>query len=287
MLAIGLVIACLAVLGLLLWRSHQDQAAKRAAAPPPATAPATPAPPPAQAALEPPAPILAGRGDILAAAADAAALQAEPVGMPAPAGGLVGRRFRLRLPFGCAGASATEPAQGSYFTVDPGAETMRIVIRPETWTGSPLVSAPGEEPQPEAVAGFWVSRPWLRSEACPRASADPLAAEAARPSPETVGLAVFYEAGASRAARGDAATYQTVVNLEPGRGPPTDGLRLVLEGRVTGFEGGRAFRCRSNHPDQRPVCIARVQIDSLAVESPGGRGPLATWEIGPAAPAPR
>jgi len=285
-LATALVIACLAILGLLLWRSYQDQAAKRVAAPPPAPeAPAPAAPPPA--APEPPAPILAGRTDLLAAAEEAAALHAQGAGAPAPSSGLNGRRFRVRLPFGCAGASAVEPAQGSYFTIGGDAQTLRIVVRPEVWTGSPLVGAPEGQPQPEAVVGFWLSRPWLRSETCPPPGADPLAAEAARPSPETVGLAMFYEADASRAARSDSPAYETVVNLEPGRGAPSAGLWLVLEGRVTGFGDGRAFRCRSDHPDQRPVCVARVQIDSLAVEAPGGRAPLATWEIGPAAPTAR
>lgn len=285
-LALALVAGCLTVLGFLLWRSFQDQSSKRAAAaPPPVRASAPPAPPrPTEAA---PTPILAGRAELLTAAADAAAAHA--AGTPAesgPPGALTGRRFRLRLPFGCGGPSTIEPASGSYFSIDPQAQTLRVVVRPEIWTGSPLVTAPAEKPQPEAVAGFWISRPWLRSEACPAAGGDPLAAETGQPSPESVGLALFYEAGGSRAAGGDTRAYETVVNLQPGQARLRTGLKLVLEGRVTGFDNA-AFRCRSAHPDQRPVCIARVQIDSLAVEIPGERTPIATWEIGSVSPAAR
>ncbi|HRD29396.1 MAG TPA: hypothetical protein PLO65_13940, partial [Caulobacter sp.] len=58
---------------------------------------------------------------------------------------------------------------------------------------------------------------------------------------------------------------------------PAEGYRLVLEGRVTGYPGGHAVRCRSDSPDRRPVCLVAVEFDRVAFEDGATGAVLAEW----------
>jgi len=248
---------------------------QRAEAPPePPVAPeirtGVPAPPsevrPPTVPLAPPPP--AGRSDLLAAAA--AAASAYGSGAPAAAATqptLTGRRFRISLPFGCSGPG--EEGDSAFWRYGPDRETIRVSVRPEVWTDSGFVRELGGSETFDAVEGFWIRRPWAASEDCPAARPDPLQAVQPAASPETVGLAVFYGPNDSRVARRDGRPYEVVAPAPDDGSPPAPrGYRLVLEGRVTGFPGGAAVRCRSPSVDQRPVCLIGVQIDLVQIRDP-------------------
>ena len=272
------------VLAVLVFRSYQAESARRDAEPV-AEAPPAPTPPPPQPAA-PPAPPALGRTELLAAAAAAASEYAAGE-VPAAASPIVGRRFRVRLPFGCEGPLPDGETASASWSYGPNRRSVRIVIRPEDWTDSGFVRELEAAGDVEAVEGFWIRRPWLVSAECPAVTADPLAAGPPPASPETVGLAVLFEEGGSRTGRRRARPYETTMRLETeGASPAPRGFRLLLEGRLVGFRNGRAFRCRSAGPDQRPVCIASVQIDSVAVEDPVSGELVARWEAGVAPSSP-
>jgi hypothetical protein len=303
---VGLVVTvvCIAVLGSLLFRSYGDQARRAPAPAPPVAQPAPPppaAPAPVPVGVAPPA---IGRAELINAAAAAASAYAaqgveraggsaavQPEGEVPIAGQaaaraleaspLVGRRFRLRLPFGCSGPAQASETPGASWTYSADRRSIRIVVRPETWTDSALVREIGGPDAYEAVEGFWIRRPWLLSEACPAGRSDAATAGAPAASPETVGLGMFFEAGGSRVARRNQRPFEIVLKLAEGtQNPAPQGFRLLLEGRVTGFPDGRAFRCRSADADQRPICLAGVRMDTVAVEDPAMGQTLGSWEVG-------
>jgi len=192
---------------------------------------------------------------------------------------LVGRTFSLRLPFGCTGPAATEqPAEGiADWRWGPDQATIRLRLTPSDWIATPLmqgaVVAEDAEPQPnqwEAVEGFWVARPWIATETCPAASLS--SSISAPPSPQTVGIAAVFPRDGSRLGRRNGRAYEFTVR-QHGDTPlaaPSAGYRLRLEGRIVAFPDGRASRCVSYSPDQRPTCVAAVQMDRVAFEDTTG-----------------
>lgn len=219
-----------------------------------------------------PAPVAAAsRADMIAAAARAASAYASG---EAPSGSdpLVGRSFAIRTAFGCGvlpeGPAPSAPTDGLVRAAwGPERKTIQITLTPGDWTGSALMAAPNAEADWEAVEGFWLARPWLAAEGCPSVVSDPLQSGNAAPAVQTVGVAAVFEEGASRVGRRNGRAYGFTVrpdNAETPLSPPQDGYRLLMEGRVTGFPNGRAFRCRASGPDQRPVCVAAIQLDRVA-----------------------
>lgn len=266
----------LAVAGLLAV-SACDREAAPAPAPP---EPATPAP-----AVTVTAPsIVLDRAGFLAAV-DAAASDYAAGGPGTSQTSLVGRRFTIRQVFGCGGPAATPPAaddasgngQGVWsWSADHKSQLLNLT--PGDWTNSALLA--GETPTWEAAEGFWISRPWLRGDGCPGAQPDPLAGQAAA-SPQTVGLAAVFTAEGSRLGRRNGRAYSFTLRGEGGQPPATSsgGYRVVMEGRFTAFPDGRAIRCRAASVDQRPVCIAAVQLDRVAFETADG-ALLSEWRTG-------
>ena len=241
-----------------------------------------------------PTPVLASkpvsdltRGELVSAAGQAASAYARGQ-VPTEVDPLVGRGFSVRIAFGCSGPSgAVEGAAGdgvARWSWGPDQKTIQLSLTPADWTGSDLTVQPGtatSAPRWEAVEGFWVPRPWLAAETCPGVSSDPLQTAQALASPQTVGIAAVFEAGGSRIGRRNGKAYTFMVRAQ-GDQPmtaPTGGYRLLLEGRVVGFPGGRAIRCRAPGPDQRPVCIAAVQLDKVAFEDAAG-ATLSEWRPG-------
>jgi hypothetical protein len=196
---------------------------------------------------------------------------------------LVGRRFTIRQVFGCGGplpASATASDGVAGWSASEDGQTQRLSLVPGNWTETALVA--GEEPVWEAAEGIWLTRPWLRADTCPQVRADqPAGGPAAVSSPQTVGLAAVFEAEGSRLDRRNGRAYSFTVRGEGDEPPPphTGGYRLVLEGRFTAFPDGRAIRCRATNVDQRPVCIAAVQLDRVAFEDTDG-SVLSDWRTG-------
>ncbi len=270
--------------------------------------PAPEAPPPAVA----PAPVsMLDRAGMIAALSEAASAHA--IGRPVAAS-IAGRTFEMRLPFGCAGPSAT-PAGLAGWRWSADRQTLELTLTPADWTRSPLVLPTGaaadaqtdqqadQNPGWERVDGLWIARPWIAEAVCPRpvtpapqpaAQTQPTGDEAKSPTPDTppapapaitpqmtAGLAVIETAETSRLGRRRGEAWRHVVrgaNEQPATAP-ANGYRLVLGGRVGRFPDGQAVRCTSDNPDQRPVCIAAVELDLIAFEDAAGAR-LSEWRPG-------
>ena len=250
--------------GLLLGRQERE-----AAPPAPAVARQAPAPPPVKGPQPP-----LGRRDLVDAAAVAA--EAYASGQQSTLSRLAGRRFVVRLPFGCFGPALEGSSDTSQWRVDPAAGTLRIEVVPETWTDLPWLGA-GEGRPIEAVEGFWIERPWLRGEECPAAPAAAAVAPVVMEGRETIGLAEFHVAGGSRVGRREGRPYQSVLKLGPEQPAPTRGLRLLLEGRVAALPDGTVARCTSASVDQRPQCLLSVEFERVAFEDSATGQVLQDW----------
>lgn len=259
-----------------------------------AEAPVADAPPP----LPGPAPQAAlDRAGLVAALAQAGSVFAAG-GPPGDGPGIGGRTFEIRLPFGCSGPDASEaaPAGLARWAWSPDRASIRLSLTPADLTESPLVLPIGETPIWDGVEGYWIARPWLASDTCPRPATPPATivrtpgeGETAAateivlpiplpPSPQTAGLVVIAGSDASRLGRRPGEAYSFVVRGsgdQPPR-PPAGGYRLVLSGRIGAFPGGRAIRCTSENPDRRPVCLVAVELDHVAFEDASGAR-LSEW----------
>lgn len=201
---------------------------------------------------------------------------------------LLGRSFAIRMAFGCNGpapATADGTLDGlAHWVWGPDRQTIRIRLAPADWKGSALIAPSGatsDAPVWEAVEGFWVPRPWLTTEGCPTVHVGPQPSVPDQPSPQTVGLAAVFEAGGSRLGRRNGKAYEFTVRPRGDQplASPARGYGLLLEGRMVGFPGGRAIRCQALSPDQRPVCVAAVQLDKVTFKDASG-ATLSEWRPG-------
>lgn len=246
----------------------------------PTPAPAEPAAP-VEAVAPPPvlAPAFLTRTEVLDAVARSASAHAAGT-LPADPDALVGRRFALRMPFGCTGPGPAEDAADGLgrWTWSPDRTSIRLSLTPADWAES-LPIGDATNSGWEAVEGFWVSRPWLTTEACPAVSDAPPPEAPLPPAPQTVGLAAVFDAEGSRLGRrnGRAYTFTLRADGETPLAPPAKGYRVLMEGRFVAYPDGRAIRCRAAGPDQRPVCIAAVQLDKVAFEDGATGATLSEW----------
>ena len=226
-----------------------------------------------------PAPVLDRAG--LLQAMDLAA-SAFGAGQEVAGASLAGRRFVVRQTFGCGGpaASADETSVAGLATVSwsEDRKSLKLSLTPGDWSQSALIA--GDAETWEAAEGFWLARPWLRTDGCPAVhQSDP--SVQAQPSAQTMGLAAVFKEGGSRTVRRNGRAYEFTMRGEGDQPPvaPAQGYRLVLEGRMAAFGDGRAVRCRASGPDQRPICIGAVQLDRVAFEDADGKM-LSEWRDG-------
>lgn len=247
--------------------------------------PATPAATPVAVEKSSEAPVLnpaLDRSAILSAIAQAASNYA--AGAQAEPDTMVGRPFDISLAFGCEGPAVVSPeAAGdglARWSWQGDREAIRLSLTPGDWTRSALIAGAGQDAW-EAVEGFWIPRPWMSARGCPSIRADPLASGPVAPSPQTAGLAAVFEKGGSRLGRRNGRAYTHTVRSSGDRPPtpPEGGYVVRMQGRIAAFPDGRAIRCRATHPDQRPVCVAAVQLDRVAFQTAGGEV-LSEWRPG-------
>lgn len=215
---------------------------------------------------------------------------------------LAGRRFQVRQPMGCAGPVSTNVTEGvGAVLASARSGDLRLSLTPVDWTPE-LAGAAGTDAW-EAAEGFWLSWPWLRTDACPRvdattpaptptddgtASTDSLTddtetppAPVHLPAPQTAALVAVFEVDSSRLKRRMGRAYEFTLRGEGGSAPVLDpaGYRVVFEGRMAAFDDGRSIRCHAPSPDQRPVCAAAVHLERVAFETPTGQT-LSEWRGG-------
>lgn len=187
---------------------------------------------------------------------------------------LAGRQFSFRIAFGCSGPSE-DVAQGSLvWTYDREGRVLRVRASPDISQELAWVEAIAGA-QVEAVQGFWVERPWLLEPRC--------RPETAASTPDQrqleVGLAQFFTSEDSRVQL-RSRPFEAVHKVEEKSLPGTQGLHLVLSGRLKELPDGRVIACMAPHPSRRPVCIASVEFDRVLVEDPATQSALGEWGVG-------
>jgi hypothetical protein len=214
--------------------------------------------------------------------------------------GLDGKRFEVRIRFGCVGPSGPASAAGPFnVRFDEEERTLRIRATPDLSQTDPRVAALGGEAV-EAVEGFWMYRPWLLDAGCPAPPSAP--SEAASESEESatavataveaeeqprtaapptagqrVGIAHFFTKADSRAGRRDRRAYEATKVLPEGRQPSRAGYDLVLSGRLATVSGGKVINCRIQGPNTPPECIVSTEFDRVRIETPGTKEVVAEW----------
>lgn len=246
---------------------------------------AAPSPIPSPTASPTPAPLVPavtptlGRGDLLQAARAATDAFASGRPLSPEVVALNGRRFELRLPFGCRGPAPADASLGWRYDEESG--TLRVSVGPDRFEPASWLTAEAAA-DIDLVEGFWIERPWTSSEACPPIPSNPVTDVAPAPSPErTFALAQFHGTGESRVGRRNGEAYKLVEKIAPDALNLTQGLQLRLTGRIVAAPGGAgSVLCRPPaQADRRPVCLISVSLEEVAIENPATTSTLATWEV--------
>lgn len=217
-----------------------------------------------------------GRAELIAAVSAAADASAGGESLPNKIDQLAGRRFELRLPFGC-GGEPTDPSGALRWDYDEAEEALRLRASPVRWNEADWLPAAGgaAESAVEAVEGFWIPRPWTSSETCPQIikGGQPVAPE------QTVGLAQLHTMASSRVGRRDGDAFEAVEKLAPGALDAGQGFRLRLSGQVEPAPDGRPIICRMDSAEARPICLVLVRLDQVAFESARSGTTIAVWDV--------
>lgn len=218
----------------------------------------------------PPIDVTLQRADLIrlaAAAADAAS------GGPPIENMLEGKRFVVRIPFGCGDlGTQDERAFGARFNAAD--QTLRIKVQPEDWTRLPWLAAELPRLEADGAEGFWVPRPWTQSDTCPSDQGDP-----ANPA-SSLGIAQLFGTDSSRVAQRRGRPFEATVQLDADEVDLQKGLRLVLEGRVARWSAeGETVLCRAAQAYERPLCLVSAKLDLIAVENASTGDRLADWQL--------
>jgi len=179
---------------------------------------------------------------------------------------LRGRKFSVRIRFGCPGAADPDRS----WSYDENKHVLRVKVRSSlTDEGLPKSDLLTKEHQ--GVVGFALGRPWLLTAGCPVAGFGAVATA----EPVIVVAQLFTEAD-SRVQRPQR-DYDLTKQVEPDQ-QPSDGLDLVVSGRLTELADGRPIHCAAQ--GGAPACIVSARIDRVAVENPATEELLGEWGSG-------
>lgn len=207
---------------------------------------------------------------------------------------LDGKRFALRLRFGCQGPATKSDASPRSWRLDEKRNVQSFRIGLDFGKDAELVQA--IEPEAfEAVEGFRIERPWLLEAACPQAP-NPVAPEAtetataaksqpAEPAAEPpasttgpqIGIAQFFTETDTRTHRRDNRDYRATKALAEGELVSRAGYDLVISGRLRRLPDGRVIACEGRGGARPPDCIVSAEFEEVAIEPPGGGGTIAKW----------
>jgi hypothetical protein len=222
-----------------------------------------------------------GRADLIALASAAGDAAASGGDAAAEIDAADGRRFEIRLPFGCDGPASEDSSAAMRWTYDADDRALRVQASPVAWTPDQWWRADAPAGV-DTIEGFWIMRPWTASEACPRGN-DRTAAtglEAVMLPGQTLALGQVFAAEGSRDAVRDGKPYQAVVRVAEDRLDTSQGFRLRVSGRITRIAGGGPVRCQQPAgPEQRPICLIGMVLDEVAIENPASDETLATWSV--------
>lgn len=193
-----------------------------------------------------------------------------------------GRRFEIRLPFGCNGPAGEASNAAMRWRYDKDAEALRLHVAPVAWRAEEWWRN-GAPASIEAIEGFWVARPWTSSEACPLSRAEPATtgAEPITLPGQTLAIGQIFADGDARAARRDGKPYQSVLRVPESELEASQGFLVRLKGRLAGEPRGPVRCQQSAGPEQRPICLVAVELDEISIENGATQETLATWNVAP------
>lgn len=232
------------------------------------------------------------RAAILLAVARAASAAALGQGDDRQQRDLDGKRFEVRLRFGCNPAAQTKRDDDRFdVSFDEKDRTLRLRASPDLGIeDEPVAALAGE--RVEAVEGFWIERPWLLTDGCPatpqpqpQPDAEPNAPKAKKPEAAAplqppaprIGLAQFFTKTDPRTGRRDHRPYEATETLGEGERPSAEGYNLVLSGRLRAQPLGRVIACHATGADAPPQCIVSADFDRVWIENPRSKEILANW----------
>jgi len=271
--AVLAVLLIVMVIGVVRQRQAQRAVAPASVSEAPSPAddgPPTPAPP----LIAPPL----GQKDIVAAASQAA--EAYAAGQPYGAANrdLIGKRFEVVLPFGCAGPNAAPSTEPAYWDFDLVKKTITVAAQPQVWTGQSWTAAIVGPGKFERLEGFWIPRPWLATPSCPAPRAPEPGDLTPSPTAPSVGLMQIFGPETARTGQNGSRPYRAVLKASDEElTTARREFRLTLSGRVSGFSSGDAVRCHSVSINTQPTCMVAVTIDQLELSDPVDSKQLAVW----------
>lgn len=231
-----------------------------------------------------------GRAELLAAVA--AAADEVAAGNPLPKANLelANRTFELAMPIAC--DDGVTGGWGSW-SFEPATKVLRASFNRQNWIGVPLFADLADGQQFETAEGFWIERPWTRSEQCPRIIARPTGAETPETetpkAPETVGqkqdvpdndlaLVQYFTSDAPRTQIRGKRPYAYTAKLPQGAEPVPRALRVRIKGRITAFGDGQPVHCVSRQTNSPPACAVAVEFGKISLEDAGSGETLADWD---------
>lgn len=226
-----------------------------------------------------------GRAELLAAAAAAADEVAGANALPKANRELIDKTFEIRLPFGCGEGI---PADWGEWSIDPKTRVLRINVRPQVWGNDPTIKTLAAGATYDAAEGFWIARPWTRSENCPSsvssvaAPALPVGDPAPTAAPEappikTFAIVQYFSPDAPRTLRRGSRPYSYTGKVPEAGALGAKGFRLKLTGRIRGFGDGQPIHCVVITPSRPPVCAAAVEFTQIVLEDTATGESLAEW----------
>ncbi len=225
------------------------------------------------------------RAELLAAAAAAADEVAAGNALPKANLELIDRTFELRLPFGCGGAMQADWGEWS---IDPKTRILRISVRPQVWGNDPTIKALADGATYDAAEGFWIARPWTRSENCPQsplprpAHVPPIGSQSPAAAPDaspihTFAIVQYFSPDAPRTLRRGSRPYAYTGKVPEGEAVGAKGFRLKLTGRIRGYNDGQPIHCVVISPSRPPVCATAVEFTQVVLEDAATDKRLAEW----------
>ena len=192
----------------------------------------------------------------------------------APGPDLDGRRFAIRIRFGCEGPAAGNSTAAFRWALSEDKRSIAITAKPDLSLADKSLEGISDQTI-EAVEGFWIPRPWQTTDACPAAADSD--GEPALAAPQLVGIAQYFTPEDSRVGRRSGRPYVATQKIESPENLPASGLVLLLEGRFEAWPGGQVIRCTGSGRNRRPTCIASAHLDRAAFLNPNGDSVIAEW----------
>lgn len=275
-LIIGIIVVAIGVVTFVRMPAPEAPPPPAEVEPPVASAPPVPPPVAPEAPAAPQGPL--GREDLVREASRAASQFAAEGRLTESTAAMVGRRFAISIAFGCGGLQNMPSASQMSVAYDAANRTVKLTAQPGVWTNLPIIQGLPDPSTIDVVEGFWIPRPWTSMENCPVQTNYPVPATPTPSTAQTLGLAQLFPADGSRLSRHADRPYEFTQKVpEAAAAMLANTYKLVLEGRITGFDKETALRCWMESPYHQPVCLYAVTLDRVAFQEAASGKQIASW----------